>query len=234
MADDTHDSVRDQARPADPQARAHADPAPVGLAGFALTTLLLSIVNTGLLTETGALIPVLGLAAFYGGLAEFVAGLFEFRRGNTFGATVFMSYGAFWLSYWWIVPHLLGTGADAHNALGLYLLGWAVFTAYLAVAALRTSIAVLGVLVLLTPTFVLLAVGEFQGGAPPPPAAPPAPGGGRRVPARPRSPRPRASRGVPHPVVSSGRSAADSSGLRSGRSRSQEGWRSRPARVRTL
>ncbi|MFD7993450.1 acetate uptake transporter [Streptomyces mexicanus] len=165
MADDTHGSVRDQARPADPQARAHADPAPVGLAGFALTTLLLSIVNTGLLQETGALIPVLGLAAFYGGLAEFVAGLFEFRRGNTFGATAFMSYGAFWLSYWWIVPHVLGTGADAHNALGLYLLGWAVFTAYLAVAALRTSIAVLGVLVLLTPTLVLLAVGEFQGGA---------------------------------------------------------------------
>ena len=167
MADHTSGSVRDQAPPADPQARAHADPAPVGLAGLALTTLLLSIVNTGLVDETGALIPVLGLALFYGGLAQFVAGLFEFRRGNTFGATLFMSYGAFWLSYGWIVPHLLGTGAVAQNALGLYLLGWAIFSSYMAVAAVRTSVVLLGVLVLLTLAFVLLAVGQFLGGASP-------------------------------------------------------------------
>ncbi|MEU6477405.1 acetate uptake transporter [Streptomyces sp. NPDC047017] len=166
MADDTSGSVREEARPADPQARAYADPAPVGLAGFALTTLLLSIVNTGLLKETGAIVPVLALAAFYGGLAQFVAGLFEFRRGNTFGATAFMSYGAFWLTYWWLVQQLTSAG-DVHVALGLYLLGWGIFTAYMAVAALRTSLAVLGVFVLLTITFVLLAVGEFQGGVPP-------------------------------------------------------------------
>ncbi|MEU5089318.1 acetate uptake transporter [Streptomyces sp. NPDC021356] len=166
MADDTSGSVREEARPADPQARAYADPAPVGLAGFALTTLLLSIVNTGLLKEPGAVIPVLALAGFYGGIAQFVAGLFEFRRGNTFGATAFMSYGAFWVTYWWLVQHLAGAG-DVHNALGLYLLGWGIFTAYMAVAALRVSLAVLAVLVLLTLTYVFLAVGEFQGGAPP-------------------------------------------------------------------
>ncbi|KUN09590.1 hypothetical protein AQI95_04535 [Streptomyces yokosukanensis] len=80
------------------------DPAPLGLAGFALTTLLLSIVNTNLLKEGAAIIPVLGLAAFYGGLAQFAAGLFEFRRGNTFGATAFVSYAAFWMGYWWIAP----------------------------------------------------------------------------------------------------------------------------------
>ncbi|MFH8218258.1 acetate uptake transporter [Streptomyces sp. NPDC018057] len=166
MADDTSRGVREEARPADPQARAYADPAPVGLAGFALTTLLLSVLNTGLLKEAGGILPVLALAAFYGGLAQFVAGLFEFRRGNTFGATAFMSYGAFWLTYWWLVQHVAGAG-DVHNALGLYLLGWGIFTAYMAVAALRVSVAVLAVLVLLTVTFVLLAAGEFQGGAGP-------------------------------------------------------------------
>nr|BFD81411.1 acetate uptake transporter [Streptomyces sp. Xyl84] len=166
MADDTSGSVRDEARPADPQARAYADPAPVGLAGFALTTLLLSIINTGLLKENGAILPVLAVAAFYGGIAQFVGGLFEFRRGNTFGATAFMSYGAFWLTYWWLVQHLAVAG-DVHNALGLYLLGWGIFTAYMAVAALRVSLAVLTVLVLLTLTYIFLAVGAFLGGAPP-------------------------------------------------------------------
>ncbi|MFH9983752.1 acetate uptake transporter [Streptomyces sp. NPDC017179] len=166
MTDDTSDSVREQARPADPGPVAYADPAPLGLAGFAMPTILLSIINTNLLKEPGAIFPVLALAAFYGGLAQFVAGLFEFRRGNTFGATVFASFGAFWLTYWWLVPRVAAVG-NAHNALGLFLLLWAVFTAYMAVAALRTSLAVLAVLVLLTITFVLLAIGEFQGGLAP-------------------------------------------------------------------
>lgn len=144
-----------------------ADPAPLGLSGFALTTLLLSIINTGLLKEKGALFVVLGLAAFYGGLAQFVAGLFEFRRGNTFGATAFGSFGAFWLAYWWIVPRLSVAG-DVHNAVGLFLLGWGIFTAFMTLAALRTTGAVLAVFVLLTVTFVLLAIGEFQNGQPSP------------------------------------------------------------------
>ncbi|MFF8864663.1 acetate uptake transporter [Streptomyces sp. NPDC015139] len=142
------------------------DPAPLGLAGFALTTLLLSVINTNLLKESAAVIPVLALALFYGGLAQFAAGLFEFRRGNTFGATAFVSYGAFWLSYWWLAPRLEIAGG-AHNALGLFLLGWGIFTAFMAVAALRVNLAVLAVLVLLTITYVLLAVGAFQTGAPP-------------------------------------------------------------------
>ena len=143
-----------------------ADPAPLGLAGFALTTLLLSIVNTNLLKEPAAILPVLGLAAFYGGLAQFAAGLFEFRRGNTFAATAFVSFAAFWLSYWWIAPRVALAG-DAHNALGLYLLGWGIFTAYMTVGALRVSLPVLAVFVLLTLTFIFLAIGSFQGGAPP-------------------------------------------------------------------
>ncbi|MFJ6562235.1 acetate uptake transporter [Streptomyces sp. NPDC091412] len=166
MTDDTSDSVRAQARPADPTPVAYADPAPLGLAALAMTTILLSIINTNLLKEPAAIFPVLGLAAFYGGLAQFVAGLFEFRRGNTFGATVFGSLGAFWLTYWWLVPRVAAVG-DAHNALGLFLLAWGIFSAYMAVAALRTSLAVLAVLVLLAITFVLLAIGEFQGGMAP-------------------------------------------------------------------
>lgn len=166
MTEDKSSPVPGEARAADVRPAPQADPAPLGLAGFALTTLLLSIINTNLLKETGAIVPVLGLAAFYGGIAQFVAGLFEFRRGNTFGATAFASYGAFWMSYWWIVTHVAMAG-DVHNAIGLYLLGWGIFTAYMAVAALRTTLAVLGVFVLLTITYILLAIGEFQTGAPP-------------------------------------------------------------------
>ncbi|MER6330198.1 acetate uptake transporter [Streptomyces sp. NPDC014983] len=147
-----------------PRASAWADPAPLGLAAFALTTLLLSIVNTNLLKETAGILPALGLAAFYGGLAQFAAGLMEFRRGNTFGATAFVSFAAFWLSYWWIAPRVALAG-DAHNALGLFLLGWAIFTAYMTVGALRVSLPVLAVFVLLTLTFLFLAIGSFQGGA---------------------------------------------------------------------
>lgn len=141
-----------------------ADPAPLGLAGFAMTTLLLSFGNANVVKETGAITVVLGLAAFYGGLAQLLAGMWEFRRGNTFGATAFSSYGAFWLSYWYIVTHL--TGSDVHEALGLYLIFWAIFTGFMTVAALRTSVAVLGVFVFLTLTYVLLAVGAFQNGTP--------------------------------------------------------------------
>lgn len=143
-----------------------ADPAPLGLAGFAFTTLLLSFGNANIIAEKGGSIVMLGAAVFYGGLAQLLAGMWEFRRGYTFGAVAFSSYGAFWLSYWWIANHL--TGDDVHQALGLYLVGWCVFTAYMAVAALRTSAAVLSVFVSLTLTFLFLAIGAFQNGAPAP------------------------------------------------------------------
>ncbi|MFB7510246.1 acetate uptake transporter [Streptomyces broussonetiae] len=166
MNEDTRNPPPEQPVAENPHQTAWGDPAPLGLAAFAFTTLLLSIANTNLLKETGAIVPVLGTAAFYGGLAQFAAGLFEFRRGNTFGATAFVSYAAFWLSYWWIVPRLAFAG-DVHNALGLYLLGWGIFTAYMAVAALRVSLSVLTVFVLLALTYVFLAVGAFQTGAEP-------------------------------------------------------------------
>lgn len=138
-----------------------ADPAPLGLAAFALTTFVLSFVNTGLFKVEPV---VFGLALAYGGLAQFAAGMWEFAKGNTFGATAFTSYGAFWVSFWWLTGHTdltLFSAGDAANSIGLYLLAWGIFTAYMTVAATRVSGAVLAVFVLLTATFLLLAIGEF-------------------------------------------------------------------------
>jgi len=138
-----------------------ADPAPLGLAGFALTTFVLSFVNTGLFKVEPV---VFGLALAYGGVAQFAAGMWEFAKGNTFGATAFSSYGAFWISFWWLTGHTDLTTfseGDAANTIGLYLLAWGIFTAYMTIAATRVSGAVLTVFVLLTITFFLLAIGDF-------------------------------------------------------------------------
>ena len=145
-----------------------ADPAPLGLAGFAGTTFFLSVINTNMVGDA-VLTGVLGLAFFYGGLAQLLAGMWEFVRGNTFGALAFSSYGAFWMSYWYVVAHVLPNlpkdtkATDINHALGLYLLVWTIFTAYMTVAATRVSGAVLAVLAALTLTFLALAIGAFGG-----------------------------------------------------------------------
>jgi succinate-acetate transporter protein len=136
-----------------------ANPAPLGLAGFAMTTFVLSMVNANIVNP-GGLAGVLGLALAYGGIAQLLAGMWEFRTGNTFGAVAFSSYGAFWISFWAInVFYADKLGPDAGHAVGLYLWGWAIFTAYMTVAALRVSGAVLLVFILLTITYILLAIG---------------------------------------------------------------------------
>jgi len=138
-----------------------ADPAPLGLGAFALTTFVLSLVNTDLFKVEPV---VFGLALAYGGIAQFAAGMWEFAKGNTFGGTAFSSYGAFWLSFWWLTGHtdLTSFSADdTANSIGLYLLAWAIFTGYMTIAATRVSGAVLAVFVLLTLTYLLLAIGEF-------------------------------------------------------------------------
>lgn len=136
-----------------------ANPAPLGLAGFAMTTFVLSMFNANLVSEKGAPV-VLGLALAYGGIVQLLAGMWEFRTGNTFGAVAFCSYGAFWLSFWALeVFYAKQIGGNVGHAVGLYLWGWAIFTAYMTVAALRVSGAVLLVFALLTATFVLLAIG---------------------------------------------------------------------------
>jgi succinate-acetate transporter protein len=142
-----------------------ADPAPLGLAAFALTTFMLSTVNAGWLPATVEP-AVFGLALAYGGIGQFAAGIWEFAKGNTFGATAFCSYAGFWLSFWYLTGHTdFGDAApkDIDHAVGMYLLVWGVFTAYMTVAATRVSGAVLAVFVLLTITFLVLAWGEFAG-----------------------------------------------------------------------
>ena len=141
-----------------------ADPAALGLGAFALTTFVLSVVNAGLVPATVEPV-VFGLALAYGGIAQFAAGMWEFVKGNTFGATAFSSYGAFWVSFWWLTGHtdLSKAGSDAGKGVGLYLLAWGIFTLYMTFAASRTTMAVFVVFVLLTITFFLLAIGEFTG-----------------------------------------------------------------------
>jgi succinate-acetate transporter protein len=142
-----------------------ADPAPLGLAAFALTTFFLSFVNAGWVPASVEPV-VFGLALAYGGIAQLAAGMWEFAKGNTFGATAFSSYGAFWLSFWWLTAHLAGYGipaADVGKGVGLYLIAWGIFTAYMTVAATRVSGAVLAVFALLTLTFFLLGIGDMSG-----------------------------------------------------------------------
>jgi succinate-acetate transporter protein len=136
-----------------------ANPAPLGLAAFAMTTFVLSMFNANLVNEKGTPV-VLGLALAYGGIVQVLAGMWEFRTGNTFGAVAFSSFGAFWISFWALeVFYAKDITGNVGHSVGLYLWAWAIFTAYMTVAALRVSGAVLLVFVLLTATFILLAIG---------------------------------------------------------------------------
>jgi len=138
-----------------------ADPGPLGLAAFALTTFVLSMFNADLVGKGGEPV-VLGLAVAYGGLAQLLAGMWEFRTGNTFGAVAFTSYGAFWLSFFVLVQWLVKDipAADAGNAIGLYLIAWGIFTSYMFVASLRTTAAIATVFLLLAATFIVLGIGN--------------------------------------------------------------------------
>jgi len=146
--------------PAATPATGLADPGPLGLAGFAATTLVLSLTNATVI-DKGGIPAALALALFYGGLAQILAGLLEFRRGNTFGTTAFTTYGAFWLSF--AFYNLLFAKDVTGEGTGSFLLVFAIVTAYLTVAALRLSGAVLAVFFALTVTFVLLAIGAYAG-----------------------------------------------------------------------
>jgi succinate-acetate transporter protein len=138
-----------------------ADPGPLGLAAFALTTFILSMFNAGLVSHAGEPV-VLGVALAYGGIAQVLAGMWEFRTGNTFGAVAFTSFGGFWISFWALVTFFAGE-IPAENlgaALGLYLIAWGIFTLYMFVASLRTTAAIAAVFALLTVTFFLLGIGN--------------------------------------------------------------------------
>ena len=151
-----------------------ANPSPLGLSGFALTTLFLSFINAGFIgANTGSTdaLVVVGLALFYGGIAQLLAGMWAFRAGNTFSATAFSSYGAFWLSFAALLLPGLGGAAllegksTTHAAIGIYLLGWAIFTGIMMIASFRTTGATAAVFVLLFLTFLCLAIAKLSGNA---------------------------------------------------------------------
>lgn len=160
----------DQTQPAFPvYHRKFANPAPLGLCGFALTTFMLSLINV---EARGVSIPnvVTGSAFAYGGLAQLLAGMWEFACGNTFGATAFSSYGAFWISYaitispWSGVADAYAEASDPNmeaNGVSFFLWGWFIFTFIMLVAAMRSSGGLIAVFFFLTITFLLLAIGEY-------------------------------------------------------------------------
>lgn len=157
----------DRSQPAFPTYhRRFANPAPLGLCGFALTTFMLSLINV---SARGVTVPnvVVGPALFYGGLAQLLAGMWEFAVGNTFGATAFSSYGAFWLSYAFIVSPWSDIAGSYEvegmfaNGVAFFLFGWFIFTFIMFTASLRSSVALSGVFFLLTITFLLLGIAEL-------------------------------------------------------------------------
>jgi uncharacterized protein len=139
-----------------------ANPAPLGLAGFGLTTVVLSSINAGLLPKD-ALPAVVPLAFAFGGVAQILAGMMEYKNGNTFGTVAFTSYGLFWwwwaLLQWTVGAHLIAAPSAA--GVGVTLLMWGVFTFGLWISTFRSNRAVWSVFLLLWITFFLLAGGDL-------------------------------------------------------------------------
>jgi len=146
------------------------DPAPLGLAGFGITTLLFGLVKSGILGSgaPGVSVGVLSLAITFGGLAQLLAGMWAFKRGNTFAATAFTAYGAFWFAYFLLVtvfiPQMIAgkaTATDISTFAATFNLAWGIFTAYMFIASLAGARAVQAVFFLLTITFVVLAIADY-------------------------------------------------------------------------
>jgi succinate-acetate transporter protein len=136
-----------------------ADPGPLGLACFALTTFCLSMVNAGLVVAESVNV-VIALALVYGGTVQVLAGMWEFKKNNVFGATAFSSYGGFWVSFGlfellavqkvWVIPP---------QGVWLFLLAWTIFTAYMWIGSFGTNKALIVTFTLLLLTFILLTIG---------------------------------------------------------------------------
>jgi succinate-acetate transporter protein len=136
------------------------NPAPLGLLGFGMTTVLLNLHNAGFY-ELNSMILAMGIC--YGGAAQIVAGIMEWRKGNTFATTAFLSYGLFWLSLvTLIVLAKLGWGAPSNDtAMAAYLAMWGLFTAIMFVGTLRLNRALQVVFATLTILFFMLAIGDY-------------------------------------------------------------------------
>ena len=137
-----------------------SNPAPLGLMGFGMTTVLLNFHNAGIF-QLGSMILAMGF--FYGGFAQILAGLMEWKKGNTFATTAFTSYGFFWMSLVMLVvlPKMGLVEAPETSAMVAYLVMWGVFTAILFIATLRISRALQVVFGSLTVLFFLLALGDY-------------------------------------------------------------------------
>jgi len=148
--------------------RKFANPSPLGLCGFALTTFVLSLVNVRARHLATPNI-VVGLAFFYGGVIQLLAGMWEVALENTFAATALSSYGGFWLSFAAVLTDAFGIISaydnphDLDSALGFYLIGWFIFTFLLVMCTVRSTVAFFGLFFTLDLTFLLLACGYFTG-----------------------------------------------------------------------
>ncbi|OLY82120.1 Ammonia transport outward protein 2 [Smittium mucronatum] len=149
-----------------------ADPTPLGLCAFGLTTLVLSMHNGGIgIPRNAPNNVIVGLAMFYGGFVQILAGMWEFANETTFGATAFASYGAFWMSYAVILIPGFGVaagweagngGATAAHSIGIYLLGWTIFTFIMMVASFRMHLMMALLFVLLEITYIMLTIGAWR------------------------------------------------------------------------
>jgi succinate-acetate transporter protein len=143
-----------------------ADPAPLGLGGFALTTFILSGHNATFIPD----LTWIGLAFFYGGLAQLLAGMWEFRNRNVFGATAFSTYGGFWMGLGLFVTLAVLSknfaeglaGANLPNAVAWFLVAFAIFNTYMLLWSTKTTVAVFAVFLTLEITEILLAIGNFN------------------------------------------------------------------------
>ncbi|GFE93418.1 MULTISPECIES: acetate uptake transporter [Acetobacter] len=142
--------------------KSYANPGPLGLMGFGMTTVLLNLHNAGLVSMGSA---ILAMGIIFGGTAQIFAGILEFFKGNTFGLTAFTSYGAFWISFVLLIvlPHFGVIPASSPALIGSYLTIWGLFTAILFVATLKASKELQVIFSTLVILFLLLAAGEFTG-----------------------------------------------------------------------
>jgi succinate-acetate transporter protein len=139
-----------------------ANPAPLGLLGFGMTTVLLNLHNAGFYELNGM---ILAMGICYGGLAQVIAGIMEWKKNNTFAATAFISYGFFWLSLVALIvlPKVILVAAADETAMAAYLALWGLFTAVMFLGTFRLNRALQIVFGTLTILFFLLAIGDFTG-----------------------------------------------------------------------